>query len=120
MTKRELEDALSLLDVLLGTVADLVGTAQVLATAMGLALPTTLGDLRKISAFVDRILVPVALPTNFSPARFQSGLEIEIARGQAAIVTGWGLTDIILGLVDTRMQRTLHDRICGTRVIWEQ
>ena len=36
------------------------------------------------------------------------------------IVAVWGLTDIILGLADTRMQRTLHDRICGTRVIWEQ
>ena len=29
----------------------------------------------------------------------------------------WGLVDCILALVDTRMQRTLHDRICGTRVI---
>jgi hypothetical protein len=29
----------------------------------------------------------------------------------------WGLVDGILALVDTRMQRTLHDRICGTRVI---
>jgi uncharacterized RDD family membrane protein YckC len=31
----------------------------------------------------------------------------------------WGLTDIIMALVDTRMQRSLHDRICGTRVIRE-
>lgn len=30
----------------------------------------------------------------------------------------WGLTDCIMALVDTRMQRSLHDRICGTRVIW--
>ena len=29
----------------------------------------------------------------------------------------WGLADCILALVDTRMQRSLHDRICGTRVI---
>lgn len=29
----------------------------------------------------------------------------------------WWLTDVILALVDTRMQRSLHDRICGTRVI---
>jgi len=29
----------------------------------------------------------------------------------------WGLVDGILALVDTRVQRTLHDRICGTRVI---
>ena len=30
----------------------------------------------------------------------------------------WGLTDAIMALVDTRMQRSLHDRICGTRVIY--
>ena len=29
----------------------------------------------------------------------------------------WVLADYILALVDTRMQRSLHDRICGTRVI---
>ncbi len=29
----------------------------------------------------------------------------------------WGLANGIAALVDTRMQRTLHDRICGTRVI---
>ena len=35
--------------------------------------------------------------------------------GLAAI---WGLTDCIMALADTHMQRSLHDRICGTRVIW--
>ncbi len=30
----------------------------------------------------------------------------------------WGFTDVIMALVDTRMQRSLHDRICGTRVIY--
>ncbi len=29
----------------------------------------------------------------------------------------WVLADCILALVDTRMQRSLHDRICGTRVV---
>ncbi len=29
----------------------------------------------------------------------------------------WMLADYILALADTRMQRSLHDRICGTRVI---
>ncbi|MGC8625796.1 MAG: RDD family protein [Phycisphaerae bacterium] len=31
----------------------------------------------------------------------------------------WGLLDIICAVFDTRTQRSLHDRICGTRVIWE-
>ena len=30
----------------------------------------------------------------------------------------WLLADYICALVDTRMQRSLHDRIAGTRVIW--
>ena len=29
----------------------------------------------------------------------------------------WGLLDIICAVFDTRTQRSLHDRICGTRVI---
>ena len=31
----------------------------------------------------------------------------------------WRLTDILYALADTRTQRSLHDRICGTRVIKE-
>ena len=31
--------------------------------------------------------------------------------------SAWGLTDCIMALADTRLQRSLHDRICGTRVI---
>ncbi len=33
-------------------------------------------------------------------------------------VFGWFLAEIILGLSDSQMQRTLHDRIAGTRVIY--
>jgi uncharacterized RDD family membrane protein YckC len=33
------------------------------------------------------------------------------------IVVGWGLADVIFALVDTSKQRSLHDRIAGTRVI---
>ncbi len=38
----------------------------------------------------------------------------------AGILLGtiWVLADYILALADTHMQRSLHDRICGTRVIW--
>ena len=31
---------------------------------------------------------------------------------------GWIVADVVCALVDTRMQRSLHDRIAGTRVIW--
>jgi len=31
----------------------------------------------------------------------------------------WGLVDVIATLADTRTQRSLHDRICGTRVVRE-
>ncbi len=34
-------------------------------------------------------------------------------------VVAWILADMICALVDTRAQRSLHDRICGTRVIYE-
>jgi uncharacterized RDD family membrane protein YckC len=47
-------------------------------------------------------------------ALFGNALTLGIA---ALLVAAWALTDIILGLVDTQFQRTLHDRICGTRVI---
>ncbi len=35
------------------------------------------------------------------------------------IAVAWILADIICALVDTRAQRSLHDRICATRVIYE-
>jgi uncharacterized RDD family membrane protein YckC len=42
------------------------------------------------------------------------------AVGIAGLIGGvWVLADFIFALVDTRTQRALHDRICGTRVIWE-
>ncbi len=34
------------------------------------------------------------------------------------LVFGWILADIIMALVDTRMQRSLHDRVAGTRVVY--
>ena len=34
------------------------------------------------------------------------------------LVFGWMLADIIMALVDTRMQRSLHDRVAGTRVVY--
>ena len=36
----------------------------------------------------------------------------------AYAVLAWIVADAAGGITDTRMQRTLHDRICGTRVIW--
>ena len=41
----------------------------------------------------------------------------QIALVGSFLAGAWPLADGIAALVDTRMQRTLHDRICGTRVI---
>ncbi len=41
----------------------------------------------------------------------------QIALVGSFLASAWLLADGIAALVDTRMQRTLHDRICGTRVI---
>jgi uncharacterized RDD family membrane protein YckC len=40
---------------------------------------------------------------------------VTIAAG--LIVGGWGLANILCALFDSKMQRSLHDRIAGTRVI---
>lgn len=39
--------------------------------------------------------------------------------GASVIVGVWGLTDVIFALADTSRQRALHDRIAGTRVVYE-
>ena len=41
----------------------------------------------------------------------------QLILGGSLLAGIWALADGIAALVDTRMQRTLHDRICGTRVI---
>jgi uncharacterized RDD family membrane protein YckC len=37
--------------------------------------------------------------------------------GATLVVSAWGLIDVIMALVDRQMQRSLHDRIAGTRVV---
>ena len=52
------------------------------------------------------------LPNSLSVTSFRWAL------GLAALAfMVWVLADALVALFDTRMQRSLHDRICGTRVI---
>ena len=52
------------------------------------------------------------LPSSVGDGSFKAAL------GLAALVFMiWMLADALVALLDTRAQRSLHDRICGTRVI---
>ncbi len=54
------------------------------------------------------------LPGSVGESSYQLMLQLASAAFMA-----WVLADALAALFDTRMQRSLHDRICGTRVISE-
>ncbi len=62
--------------------------------------------------------VVVAFGTIFFASFLPWGVFMTVNAIMNFAVIGWFLTEIILGLTDTQMQRTLHDRIAGTRVIY--
>ena len=73
--------------------------------------------LARAVAYFGIILVMTARPLT-------EGLLPESATGRLNVLAElvfmlWTLADIALALADTPMQRSLHDRICGTRVIRE-
>ena len=83
-------------------VINMDGTPISKPKAFGRALAYTFGNVLIVLALLVGLLTK-----NMAIIGWGSGL--------AAL---WGLTDCIMALADTHMQRSLHDRICGTRVIW--
>ncbi len=95
----------------------------------GQSLGKMVGNLRVINMDGTPISKPKAfaraLTYTFGNVLFVLTLLIGLLSKNIALI-GWGsglagvweLTDCIMALADTRMQRSLHDRICRTRVIW--
>ena len=95
----------------------------------------TLGKMAGHLCVVNLDGTPISKTKAFIRAAvFQFGLIMVLLATFAGLLTGnkslftwgvcvswvWFLLDGVMALADTRMQRSLHDRICGTRVICDR
>lgn len=83
-------------------VVNMDGTAISKAKGFARAVAYTFGNVLFVATFIPGVIM-------------KNSVMVSIG---GFLAVAWGLTDGIFALIDTRMQRTLHDRICQTRVIW--
>ncbi len=107
---------------------------SILHGGMGKSIGKVLGHLRVVNldgsraswktSFLRSKLYPgtivIIAACGLLPSSVGEG-SFEAALGLAAVAFMiWVLADALVALFDTRMQRSLHDRICGTRVICDR